>query len=313
MIDHTHLETILAVEREGSLEAAANKLNVTSAAVSRRMRTLEDRIGATLLVRDGKATPTRMGLQVCRFAEAVEQMERDVLRFVSTELAEGRASSPQLRVIVDHDSLTTWFVDVLEADSGSNDLQFLDLMIRPHDHSLNPMRDGQALAAISTVQDPLHGHRNRFLGTHTFRAVATHTFVRRWFPDGPTLDAVLAAPALSYGIQDALPDLWLKKAFGRPVPILTHVVPCSRTSVLACQKNVGWAMAPSQIADPLLRANELVEVIPGTSLDRPLYWHFSVMAEKAIQPVTRLVMQAAVRHLGQAGRDGESGQASDTA
>lgn len=304
MFDHTHLETILAVEREGSYEAAARKLHMTSAAVSRRMRTLEDRTGIVLINRDGKATPTEMGLRFCRYAEAVEQMERDLLRSFSAELAAGCASAPKLRIVVNHDSLSTWFLDVLEADARSDDPQLFELTICDQDHSLATMQDGYALTAVSSAAEPMHGYRARFLGTHTFRAVASHAFVRRWFPDGATREALAAAPALAYGVQDTLPGRWLAVAFDEAPDVPTHYVPCSQSSTLACQRNVGWAMVPSQLADPLLRTNELAEIVPGTSLDCPLYWHISVMAEKAILPVTRLVMEAATRHLGQASRRG---------
>ena len=302
MFDHTHLETILAVEREGSYEAAAKKLNMTSAAISRRMRTLEDRVGVVLLNRDGKATPTELGLRFCRYAEAVEQMESELLRSFSIELAEGCASAPKLRIVLDHDSLSTWFMDVLEADARSEDPRLFDLTICDQDHSLDAMQDGYALTAISSSPEPMHGYRSRFLGTHTYRAVASHAFMQRWFPKGATREALLAAPSLSYGVRDTLPGRWVKLALGDAPDVPVHHVPCSRSSVLACRRAVGWTVVPSQIADPLLQTNELAEVVPAMELDCPLYWHFSIMAERAIQPVTRLVMQAATRHLGQATR-----------
>ena len=311
MFDHTHLETILAVERAGSYEAAAKKLNMTSAAVSRRMRTLEERVGVVLLNRDGKATPTEMGLRFCRYAETIENMERDLLRSFSVELAEGCASAPKLRVILDHDSMSTWFLDVIEADARSDDPRLFDLTISSQDSSLDAMQDGHALTAVSGVADAMHGYRARFLGTHTFRAVATHAFVRRWFPGGATTEALLAAPSLSYGARDTLPERWLRTAFGEAPNVPTHFMPCSQSSTFACRRSVGWAVVPSQIADPLLRSNDLTEILPDANLDCPLYWHFSIMAEKALQPVTRMVMEAATKHLGQASRNGGAAYRAD--
>ena len=302
MFDHTHLKTILAVKREGSYEAAARKLNVTSAAVSRRMKTLEDRAGVVLLDRNGKATPTELGLMFCSYAEAMELHERNILRAFSLQLANGCASAPKLRVIVNHDSLATWFMDVLEADAGTDAPQLFEVVICDQDLALDAMQSDAVLTAISSASEPLHGHNARFLGTHTYRAVATHTFMRRWFPDGATHDAFVAAPSLAYGVRHTLPERWLSQVLDGAPCVPTQIVPCSQSSANACRRGVGWALVPSQIADPLLRSNDLAELVPGTGLDCPLYWHFSALAEEAVRPVTRLVMEAAVRHLGQSRR-----------
>ena len=302
MFDHVHLKTILAVKRAGSYEAAARSLNITSAAVSRRMRTLEDRVGVVLLDRHGKATPTDLGLMFCSYAEAMELHERNILRTFSVQIGSGCASAPKLRVLVNHDSLSTWFVDVLEADARLDHPHLFEIAICDQDHALEAMQSDAVLTAVSGASEPLHGHNARFLGTHTYRAVATHTFSSRWFSEGPTSEAFVAAPSLSYGVRHTLPSRWLAQVLEDAPSIPTQVVPCSQSSIHACRRGVGWALVPSQIADPLLRSNELVELVPGTSLDCPLYWHFSALAEEAVRPVTRLVMEAAVRHLGQSHR-----------
>lgn len=54
MIDRHHLETLRAVERYGSLTAAAEQLHLTQSALSHAMRKLEQRIGAPLWERDGR-------------------------------------------------------------------------------------------------------------------------------------------------------------------------------------------------------------------------------------------------------------------
>ena len=49
-----HLETLLWIDRLGTFSAAAERLNTTQAAVSARMRELEQRLGSTLFRRDGR-------------------------------------------------------------------------------------------------------------------------------------------------------------------------------------------------------------------------------------------------------------------
>lgn len=53
-MDTRFLETFLLVVDSGSIAEAARKLNVTSAAVAQRMRTLEDEIGFPLIMRNGR-------------------------------------------------------------------------------------------------------------------------------------------------------------------------------------------------------------------------------------------------------------------
>ena len=54
MIDRNHLEILRAVERRGSLTAAADTLNLTQSALSHSIRKLEQQLGTRLWVREGR-------------------------------------------------------------------------------------------------------------------------------------------------------------------------------------------------------------------------------------------------------------------
>ncbi|MEO1788791.1 MAG: LysR family transcriptional regulator, partial [Pseudomonadota bacterium] len=56
MFSTTQLHALAAVLRTGSFEAAAHDLGLTQSAISQRIRALEDRAGAVLIVRE---TPCR--------------------------------------------------------------------------------------------------------------------------------------------------------------------------------------------------------------------------------------------------------------
>ena len=76
-----HLETLLWIDRLGTLSAAAERLNTTQPAVSARMRELEQRLGSALFRRDGRTMSlTPAGRKLVRdCAPLLRDMERALL------------------------------------------------------------------------------------------------------------------------------------------------------------------------------------------------------------------------------------------
>lgn len=74
-IDPRLLRILLAVAREGSLSAAATRLNMTQPSVSVAIAQLEDRIGEAAVVRDRRgARLTRVGETLARHARSIENV-----------------------------------------------------------------------------------------------------------------------------------------------------------------------------------------------------------------------------------------------
>ncbi|MGH8299479.1 MAG: LysR family transcriptional regulator, partial [Steroidobacteraceae bacterium] len=61
MLDEALLAAVAAVAREGSFERAARVLHITPSAVSQRVKLLEERLGAVLIVRGQPCTATEIG------------------------------------------------------------------------------------------------------------------------------------------------------------------------------------------------------------------------------------------------------------
>ena len=53
-LERIHLEIILAVEKEGSMTAAAESLHLTQSALSHSIRKLEDQLGVQIWQRKGR-------------------------------------------------------------------------------------------------------------------------------------------------------------------------------------------------------------------------------------------------------------------
>ena len=131
-------------------------------------------------------------------------------------------------------------------------------------------------------------------------ATASPAFVRRWFPDGLSEEALRQAPCLTFDIKDALQDRWLVETFGRPISRPSHWIPSSRGFVDAALAGLGWGMNPLSLVRPNIEEGSLVAIHPGSRLLVPLYWHWSRAVEKGLQDITASILRTARARLEQA-------------
>ena len=134
---------------------------------------------------------------------------------------------------------------------------------------------------------------------HVYRASASPEFVKKYFPDGVTLDSLKRAPALRYSAQDDLQQQWIKQNFNKTIIHDTYILPSSNGFVDACLGNIAWGMNPSQMVDKYIKSGKLVELIPEKPLNKPLYWHCSRMVAEPLKQFTQHVIDAAEKHLDQ--------------
>ena len=83
-MDLDFLETFLVVADSGSIAEAARRTNLTPAAVAQRIHSLENELGATLLLRAGRTVaPTSAGQAICQRARELVRGVND-LRMLAT-------------------------------------------------------------------------------------------------------------------------------------------------------------------------------------------------------------------------------------
>ena len=108
-MDSRHLETLLWVVRLGGVGAAAQHLNLTQPAVTRRIQELERELGAKVLRRQGRnVVPTALGQKCLRSAERILS-EVATMRIA----ASGKAAVGIIRVGVVESIALTWFQNFL--------------------------------------------------------------------------------------------------------------------------------------------------------------------------------------------------------
>ncbi len=100
-IDSRHLAQLSVIVEAGSFQGAADRLGLTQPALSRNMRTLEQRVGSTLFQRDGRrSVPNQLGQTLSRSGLAIrlaeEQAEIAADKSLSGTLGELRIGAPPI-------------------------------------------------------------------------------------------------------------------------------------------------------------------------------------------------------------------------
>lgn len=289
MLDPAQLAALAAVHRRGSFDLAAVDLHVTPSAISQRIKALEETTGTLLIRRGQPSAATATGLRLIRHHDEITLLER-TLALDLPSLTPGPA---MLRIAVNADSLATWVIPALAATEGF----LFDLVIDDQDVSQDWLRHGEVVAAITSHPGPLQGCDTVPLGALRYRATASPAFARHWFADGVTPDALSRAPTITFSEKDQLQTRWVA-ALGLDRPALpTHRMASSQAFVDACLTGLGWGMNPEPLIRPHLATGQLVELLPGTPLDTPLFWQFTRLAAPALRPVTEAFRKAAATML----------------
>lgn len=293
MLDYPSLAAVAAVVREGSFERAARALNVTPSAISQRVKQLEERLGSVLIIRGQPCTATDTGRRLCSHIERVGLLEQE-LRGALPKLGQpghdtGRVT---LRVAVNADSLGTWFIAAL-AQFTAHDEALVDAALDDQEHTVEWLRSGEVLAAVTAHAKPVQGCNSVALGRSSYVAVASPEFVQRYFPSGVTAATVAKAPCLRFNRKDRLQEQWARRICRREVEIPSHWFPSTHAFVDAAVAGIGWGMNPVSLVREHLASGSLVELVPGRPLAVPLYWQHTRLQVPVLTRLTRAVVQAA--------------------
>lgn len=288
ILDFRQLDALAAVLRLGSFELAAEELSVTSSALSQRIRQLEERLGAVLVVRGVPCKGTPEGNLVYRHAQEMALREQDLLR----QMVDGAANRPiPVAIALNADTLATWFLPAMDGVEGV----LLHLSVDDQDHGAGMLGRGEALAAVTLDARQVAGCDTFDLGFLRYLPVARPDFVARYFADGLGPEALGAAPTLTYDDKDRLQASWIAMVTGERIVPPTHMMATSQGLCDAALAGLGWVMLPHPMARPHIASGALTLISddPAHRIDTPLTWQVSRAAGKLLQPLTKAVRQAA--------------------
>lgn len=294
-MDREQLMTFMTVVEQQSFERAAAVLNVSRSAVSQRVKTLEEKLGCSLLVRDHPVHPTWRGDIVVSHVKALQLLELATAEKLNPH---GASTPVPVSIAVNADSLATWLPSVLWSLLRTRRL-VLEVIPDAPDHTVERLVRGEVLGCIST--QPMLANRGYVaepLGVMEYRCVATPAFVEQHFPTGLVLAAVLETPAVCFNRKDSLHDEFLLRRFGVKVErYAKHYLPVPGALLNAVLAGVGYGLVPTLQVDALGVRSQLVELAPDVPMQVPLYWHRWAAESDLLSEVSRLVVEEARRAL----------------
>lgn len=286
-LDVEHLETLLAVVDAGSFDDASIDLGVTASAVSQRIKALENRLGAILLVRSRPVVPTDQGTRVLRYARQMSLLSAEFSAEVASE------QPIAVAVGVNADSLSTWFAPVFAELAKYEDLS-CEFVRTDENRGLELLRTGRVSAVVTNAVDTIQGCTSHKLGTMRYRAAAKSAFAQRYVPTG-TAAELAHAPMVVYDREDPLQYDMLKQVAGaeaRPAAQVHHV-PDSMQFVAAIEAGMGWGMVPEP---QLLKASDLRVLDEQWFIDVPLYFQRWSVDSKILGRIGDILVTAARDH-----------------
>jgi len=295
VIDYPAAVAVAKVVQTGSFEKAAQALGVTPSAISQRVKSLEERFGAVLIERGSPCVATEKGAWLCRHLELVGMLETELLAHLPGAGA-GQAQPVTLDIAVNADSLGTWFLPAA-AEYAASSTTLLNIAVDDQEHTAEWLRRGRVLAAVTSLAEPVSGCKVTSLGRLRYHATASPDFMARHFAHGVTRESLATAPALTFNQKDRLQQDWAEATLGRVADVRTHWLPSTQGFVEAALLGMGWCLNPIHLVREHLEAGRLVELVPGATLDVPLYWQISRMAAEHFAGLTRAVTEAGKKAL----------------
>lgn len=287
--DYDQLRALEAIVRRGGFERAAAALNLTQSAVSQRIRSLEEQIGAPVLLRTAPPKATAMGNELLGLLESVGKLESECRLRLGDKSHEETWKT--IAIGVNADSLSTWFLDAL-AETILSDRILLSLVVENEDLTQELMRRGEVIGCVTSTAHPLAGCEAVSLGEMRYQCVASPRFIRRFFPEGFTLEALSRAPAVLFNHSDRVHERFLQKVFPRAsIQFPFHLVPSSEGFAGVVARGLAYGVVPSPQAEPLIKKGRLRTIHPEHEVKIRLYWHYPRNESKSVRMIRLNLME----------------------
>jgi len=289
IFDYKLLTALSSIIEMQSFELAANKLFISQSAISQRIKLLEENIGQPILIRSQPIELTAVGEQLLSHYKKVQQLENELLPEL---LPDNPAKPMKISLALNADSMATWFIQAVTPVLKEH-LVELNLLIAHEEHTLDKLRTGEAIGAVSVIKKPLKGYRSFELGKMNYCLVSSKSFQKKYFEEGVTKSSLKMAPAISYDHKDDTHERFITKHFGlASSEYYCHSVRSSEAFVELAKQGVAYCLLPELQIKTELASGELIKLCPQKQLIQTLYWHSWILVKginkKISQEITRV-------------------------
>lgn len=269
MLSNRKTEALMAVIETGGFELAAARLNLTTSAISQRIKSLETHFGVPLVIRARPCHSTQEGLKLVQYLRRAKMLADEF----EADYMKNSDISVRMAIAVNNDSLGTWLLPAL-TNFVANENILIDLIVDDQDFTHTYLEDGRAIAAVSSKDIAMRGCDAIRLGSIRYRLLCSKGFLAKWFANGVSRERLSEAPLLVFDQKDALQSDFLSSHFTvRQESCRCHFIPSTDAFFEAVKLGIGYGMVPELDYKDALLTGELVDLAPGKHSDIPLYWH----------------------------------------
>lgn len=292
LFDYPYLETLLAVETEGTFEKAARLEGVTRSAISQKIRLLEERWGAAIITRKPVST-TKLGHLLCRHIEHVRLLESRLQMQFGHQFDTSDILPNGIPLVFQDDLHPTGYLQNLTALVDEQSDFYLDVTTATGAELAEKMKSGLVKTAISTmfVASPLYDHYH--LGSVDFQAVASPRFAKSNTGTPASESDLWCAPSFDYSASSNLCARYLSQRFGVVGDTNSDYLPSTHGILNACLDHKCWAMLPSTLVKKDLLAGRLVDLGTDDGLIIDLYFYISKILDRTFPNVAEFVLSSA--------------------
>jgi len=295
-LDYRWIEALDCVLNQRGFERAAEQLCISQSAVSQRIKQLEKWLAQPVLVREQPPRATQAGKKLLGLYRRVCLLEQELLPELSSEYSERPLS---VSLATNADSLATWLLPSMTELLKQKRIE-LNLVVDDEGRTIDKLRSGEVVGAISLDSQPMPGCDADYLGRVDYLCVASPEFYQHYFPDGVTREALIRAPAVAFDQHDDMHERFVHQHFNLPPgSVLKHTVRSSEAFVKLALAGVAYCLIPRQQIEIELEQGLLIEIRPGFLLSHRMYWHHWQLESGVLKEISQSVIDYARHHLPQ--------------
>lgn len=302
MFDYSYLETLYAVETEGTYEKAAKSRGVSRSAISQSIKSLEDRWKAPTVSRK-PIKPTRWGRRLCRHVDQVRLLETALFLERGDMFDINPFEPTPIQLLFDTKAIPTCLLDAITCVADSSRSFMFQTNLTSSHQLQHELSLGSIKSAISTQK---FAHPDLFIeevGTVDFVPVASPAFVSTEFGSGVDKSKLINAPSLAYSKETNYCAEFVSRTYGEIIETRTNALPSNYSILNACLGGKGWAMLPKSSIQRQLKEGSLRPLFFDQTLSITLFWYVSKFIQTILPDVSNTVLADARQHLSNAEPD----------